>query len=147
MKYEDSFQPDQPDASPPAGKTARFRGKTRSAFAAPPQPSQDRPGRVDSKIRNNRRKLVAKILSDGDESAIDVMVDRMRMFVRRARSVEKMVLESNIETAEDREQILAFSAAAIDAATRVAPYLHARLAPKLAKGETGTQINLIIEDA
>jgi hypothetical protein len=129
-----------------ARSDALFRGKKRSAYAGDPKPTgTPPPGVVEAKIKSNRRRMVAKILSDGNEQALDVLIDNMRWNMQQARREEK--LAGDIVTAETMAAIRGFRADATDAATRVAPYFHARLAPKLAKGETGTQINLIIEDA
>ena len=87
----------------------------------------------------------AKILTSGEELPLDVILDNMRWEIGKARTLEKLM--AGVETAEVLAEVRAHRAAAGVAAKDAAPYLHARLAPILPKGEKGLQVQLIIEDA
>ena len=69
----------------------------------------------------------------------------MRWRALMARTLEK--LAGDVLTSELMGEILHLRDGALAAAQLAAPYLHARLAPMVPKGEKGMTVQLIIEDA
>lgn len=119
------------------------RGKRVSAFRKTPGPPA---GVTASKkaIMAKRRVIVSRALSSG-ASPLDVILDNMRWASLRAHKLEQAA--QGILTADLEDDLVRLREMATDAAYKVAPYLHPKLAPLVAKGEKGLTVNLVIEDA
>lgn len=84
---------------------------------------------------------------------LDVLLDTMRVFWNAAKDLEARTLSEQGASArwidmpkDDRDDAMALRLAAGDQALKAAPYLHAKLAPHVPKGQ-GQVVALIIEDA
>ena len=96
-------------------------------------------------IDATKRAVVRAALTSGEELPLHVMLDNMRWAMKRARAEEKLLV--GVETAAAIAQIVSYRHLGQAAAEAAAPFLHARLAPIVPKGEKGLTVQLIIEDA
>ena len=95
-------------------------------------------------IAKRKRAVVARALAGGDDP-LEVLLDNMRWFYRKA--IQRERLAGDTVSSEDLAAMMRFREGAQVAAVAVAPYLHSRLAPKIPKGESGLVVNFVIEDA
>lgn len=90
-----------------------------------------------------KRAATYEALRSGREMPLEVVLDTMDRYVGEARILE----DEPVMTAELRSEARACRALAMAAAQAALPFLHAKLAPIVAKGEKGLVVNLVIEDA
>ena len=96
-----------------------------------------------AQLARKKRAVVGRALASG-EDPLEVMLDNMRWAFRKAVAAERLM--GGIETSEEMSRVVGFRKFAQDAAQIAAPYIHAKLAPKMAKGESGLVVNLVISD-
>lgn len=137
---------------PPAGRPTS--GKRHSVYAQtiadPGTGRRDKRSTVQRApkphvVAAQRRNYVARLLAGPEEKPLDIILENMRWNMAQARKEES--LAGDVLTKDTLEVIREYRAEASDAAMKAAPYIHARLAPIVPKGESGLVVNLIIEDS
>lgn len=130
-----------------ADKANGFVRKTRSVYT----PERKVPKHVvgispnpvtKSAIAVKRRRAVAEALASGEDT-LAIILDTARWAIKKARKLEELC--AGQETSATLSDVLRLREVATEAAYKAAPFIHAKLAPKVARGETGLLVNLIIE--
>ena len=98
-----------------------------------------------ARLEQKKRRVVARLLDSEEELPVHYLMEELHTYAKKARTLEKV--SENEMSQGTAEEILLYRDKAHDAAVAAAPYLHAKLAPLLQKGEKGLQVSLIIEDA
>lgn len=140
--YAALIQEDALVGKPQPGSTMDLQrgSKRETAYrkAQKPRPS------VEKRVQGKRRAIVARALNSG-ATPLDVMLDNMRWASVKAHKLEQAA--QGIEDKTTFEDVCRLREMADASAYRAAPYLHAKLAPVVPKGEKAMTINFIIEDA
>lgn len=133
-------------------KAARAEGA--EAAGANPLAKGGAPGRkrLASRLEKASRRVAADALSDPTRVPLEVMLDNMSWAIRRAHRMEQFALASaagggGVVSKADVEEAVAYRELAQAAATAAAPYMHPKMAPIVAKGQTGVAVTFTIEDA
>lgn len=144
------------DASPTARRVVAF--ETPKAARAPgaqeaganPRAKGGAPGRkrLASRLEKATRKVASDALSDPTRVPLEVMLDNMSWAIRRAHRMEQFAMAGGgVVSKADVEEAIAYRELAQAAATAAAPYMHPKMAPIVAKGQTGVAVTFTIEDA
>lgn len=146
------------DVSPPARRVVAFetakaaRADGAEAAGANPRAKGGTPGRarLASRLEKASRKVAADALADPTRVPLEVMLDNMSWAIRRAHRMEQFAMASangGVVSKADVEEAVAYRELAQAAATAAAPYMHPKMAPIVAKGQTGVAVTFTIEDA
>lgn len=121
---------------------SRGEKRKREIAYAKPRPTAKSP--AESAVKMKRRAIVARALT-GSDTMLDIMVKNARWAFNKAAKLEQAA--QDIEDRQTFEDVCRLREMADASAFRAAPYIHAKLAPLIGKGEKGLTVNLIIEDA
>ena len=138
--------PEEPSATlKPQVRSAYFKGPREPRVKPPLEGRHEAHLPAKARVERKQRMVVAKALSSGEELPLHVTLETMRWAVGRARTGEKLL--AGAETREGMAEVVELRELAQAAAQAAAPYLHAKLARILQKGDKGVQGTLVIEDA
>lgn len=152
------------DASPPARRVVVFetpkaaRAEGAEAAGANPRAKGGAPGRkrLASRLEKATRRVAADALADPTRVPLEVMLDNMSWAIRRAHQLEQFAVQTaagggngnvTVVTLLETQEILSYRELAQAAASAAAPYMHPKMAPIVAKGQTGVAVTFTIEDA